>query len=129
MTSSPAAQNRFRFESPGAAAVKALQGGREKALLLFYEREFLGCLNCGPIDNASVCNPLGQHGNPLMTNSIWNPLGKYGNQLLAHSPWNPLASKAPAIVDKDGNFYGYFSANALLRQRTTIPSSCGFSTP
>ena len=29
---------------------------------------------------------------------------------------------APVVVDKDGNFYGYFSANPYLSQRTTISS-------
>ena len=32
----------------------------------------------------------------------------------------------PVIVDREGNFYGRFSANKLLRQRTMIPAFVTF---
>jgi hypothetical protein len=104
----------------GVVPLSALE---TETLLLFGGRnheEFLGCLNCSPFDASSVCNSFGRHGNPFMNNSIWNSFGKYGNQFLTDSPWNQFASRAPVIVDGDGNFYGYFTKNELMPKRTRI---------
>lgn len=62
---------------------------------------YLGCLNCSDIDQ----------------NSIWNDIGTYGSDISNYSPFNSLASYPPAIVDKDGNFYGYLTANDINSKR------------
>jgi hypothetical protein len=45
--------------------------------------------------------------------------------LLVHNthlivPWNSYSSSGPIIVDRSGNFYGYFSANRYHLDRTRI---------
>ncbi|ABF12327.1 hypothetical protein Rmet_5468 (plasmid) [Cupriavidus metallidurans CH34] len=93
------------------------------ALLLFggtSHKTFLGCLNCGQYESSSVCNAYGEFGSPYQADSIWNPYGTYGSKYNNESPWNTYGTSAPAIVDKDGNFYGYLSANRYLAKRTTI---------
>lgn len=57
--------------------------------------EYLGCLNCNNYDK----------------NSIWNEYGTYGSEYNSNSPWNSYGSNPPVIVDKDGEFYVYFTVN------------------
>jgi hypothetical protein len=92
-------------------------------LLLFggkNNRTFLGCLTCGRYDASSVCNRFGEHGNKFSGESIWNKFGTYGSKFSAESPWNKFSTDAPAIVDENGGFYGYFSSNKFMAKRTTI---------
>lgn len=94
------------------------------ALLLFGGNDhdkFLGCLNCGKYDDGSICNKYGQYGSKYQTDSIWNKYSEYGSKYSAHSPWNKYASDPPVIVDEDGGFYGYFTANKYHAKRTAIP--------
>lgn len=94
---------------------------QSKALLLYggaNNRTFLGCLNCGKFDAVSVCNAFGSHGSEFATDSVWNEFGTFGSEFSSSSPWNEFTSSAPVIVDKDGNFYGHFSANAFHANRT-----------
>jgi hypothetical protein len=56
---------------------------------------YLGCLNCDAYNS----------------NSIWNEYGTYGSKYNTYSPWNAYSSEPPVVVDKDGNFYGYFTVN------------------
>ena len=96
-----------------------------KALLLFGGRDhktYLGCLNCGSIDPASVCNAVGIYGSVVSSTSIWNVVGEYGSIVSDTSPWSIVATHPPAIVDKDGSFYGYFTANVAHAKRTQIPA-------
>ncbi len=80
---------------------------------------FLGCLNCDRFDSTSVCNEYGQFGNVFRPTSIWNPYGP--NSMYSQtSPWNQFAIYPPVIVDRDGNFYGYFTANTQHDKRTRI---------
>lgn len=93
-----------------------------KALLLYGgsdHKTFLGCLNCGQYDQGSVCNDYGK-GSEYNSDSIWNAYGTYGNSYSSSSPWNEYSQSAPVIVDKDGNFYGYLSANEYHNKRTRI---------
>ena len=93
------------------------------ALLLFGgqgHKTFLGCLNCGKYDSGSVCNKYGQQGSKYNTDSIWNKYGTYGSRYSNDSPWNRYASEPPAIVDKEGNFFGYLTANQYNPKRTKI---------
>jgi hypothetical protein len=97
-------------------------------LLLFGDREhntFLGCLNCNPLDGTSVCNRFGSFGSQFSATSIWNQLSPYGSQFSPRSPWNRFASEPPVIVDRDGGFYGYFTANQFYPKRTAIPFFLG----
>jgi hypothetical protein len=94
-----------------------------KALLLFGgsdHKTFLGCLNCVNTSDISVCNAIGKFGSEFQTNSIWNEFGTYGSEFNEYSPWNQFSQKAPIIVDKDGESYGYFSANTYHPHRTRI---------
>jgi hypothetical protein len=95
----------------------------DPALLLFGGQDhktFLGCLNCGQYDRSSVWNGYGQYGSPYQSDSIWNAYGHFGSEYNSDSPWNSYSSTAPAIVDEQGNFYGYFSTNKYNSKRTTI---------
>ena len=95
------------------------------ALLLFGGHDhgvFLGCLNCSKYDSGSVWNKYGDHGSRYSDTSIWNRYGTYGSKYSDESPWNPYAQNPPVVVDHDGNFYGYFTANRYFQKRTTIPS-------
>jgi hypothetical protein len=97
--------------------------GFVKALLLFGgedHKTFLGCLNCVDTYGGSVCNPYGEQGSKFQSDSIWNKFGEYGSKFSANSPWNKYSTTAPIIVDKDGDSYGYFSANRYHNDRTRI---------
>jgi len=84
-------------------------------LLLFggtNHDQFLGCLNCNSFERDSVCNQFGA-GNEFSASSIFNEFGTFGNSFSLSSPWNEFStSKAvPVLVDRAGNFYGYFTIN------------------
>ena len=95
--------------------------GIRTELLLFGDRNhktFLGCLNCGQYDSASVCNRYGNHGSRFSSESIWNRFREYGSRFASYSPWNKYATNPPVIVDREGNFYGYFTSNRFHSKRT-----------
>ena len=101
----------------------AAQAQNDVALLLFGgegHKTFLGCLNCGQYAQGSICNKYGDQGSKYNTDSIWNKYGNFGSRYSNQSPWNKYASEPPAIVDKDGNFYGYLTANPYNSKRTRI---------
>jgi hypothetical protein len=103
-------------------AIEAAAQGNQ-ALLLFGgdgHRTFLGCLNCGKYDSGSICNKYGEQGSKYASDSIWNRYGTFGSRYSDQSPWNKCATDPPVIVDNDGNFYGYFTANKYLPKRTNI---------
>lgn len=88
----------------------------EAELLLFGgtgHDEFLGCLDCGEYASESVCNDYGTYGNQYSSDSIWNAYSNFGNQYGSNSPWNSYSSSkgVPVLVDRQGNFYGYFTIN------------------
>lgn len=94
------------------------------ALLLFGgedHKTFLGCVNCGRYESSSICNKYGDQGSKYATDSIWNKYGDFGSRYSSLSPWNKYASDPPVIVDNDGAFYGYFTANPYHAKRTEIP--------
>ena len=74
--------------------------------------EYLGKFNASPYDSESIWNKYGEYGSKYQTNSIWNKYGTYGGRYSQYSPFNSYASYPPVLVDKDGKFYGYFSANS-----------------
>ena len=81
---------------------------------------YLGCLNCPFNDALSVWNADGNYGinKSSLDNNIWNEGGLFGNIGSDCSPWNPEGVKPPAIVDFNGKFYGYFTANEMRENRT-----------
>lgn len=81
---------------------------------------FLGCLNCNPYDDGSIWNSYGDYGSTYSDKSIWNSYGDYGGEYSDNSPFNEYASYPPVIVDPDGNFYGYFTADEYFRKRTNL---------
>lgn len=99
------------------------QAARGPELLLFggeNHKEFLGCLNCGRYSSGSVCNRYGEHGSRYGDKSIWNRFSDYGSKYSDNSPWNKYATNPPVIVDRDGAFYGYFTAARYHGDRTAI---------
>jgi hypothetical protein len=97
--------------------------GQTPALLLFGDSDhktFLGCLNCSKYESGSVCNKYGEVGSKYSSDSIWNPYGTFGSTYSADSPWNKYSSSGPVIVDNTGRFYGRFSANKYVSDRTQI---------
>ena len=95
--------------------------GFSQTLLIFGGDDhdvFLGCLNTNRYDSNSIWNPYGTYGSKYNSKSIWNQYGTYGGEYSSYSPFNPYASNPPVLVDKDGNFYGYFTANRYNPKRT-----------
>ena len=74
--------------------------------------EFLGCLVCNEFGSDSVCNGYGQYGNEYGS-SMWNEYSTYGNEYASSSPWNEYSNsdEVPILVDRSGQFYGYFTIN------------------
>lgn len=85
--------------------------------LLFFggknREKFLGCLTCSEYDSKSVCNGYGPYGNEYSSSGMWNEYAGFGNEYLPDSPWNEYSSSkaVPVLVDREGNFYGYFTIN------------------
>lgn len=92
--------------------------------LLLYgghdHKTFLGCLTCAETTPDSVCSDYGAYGSETSSESIWNESGTFGSDASPYSPWNSSAQDAPLIRDKDGNAYGYFTANEVHPDRTQI---------
>jgi hypothetical protein len=99
----------FLFETSNGQTLH-LYGGRNHD---FY----LGCLNCNNFDQNSIWNEFGKFGNIYNANCIWNEFGTFGNEFSAISPWNPYSSNPPVVVDREGNFYGYFTVNEYNSKR------------
>ena len=80
---------------------------------------FLGCINCSRYDSNSIWNSYGNYGSKYSSTSIWNKYSNYGGRYSNYSPFNRYASKPPAIVDANGNFYGYLTINKYFSNRST----------
>lgn len=78
---------------------------------------YLGCLNCDSYNSNSIWNEYGTYGNSYNSKSIWNEYGTYGNEYNSYSPWNEYSNSPPVVVDKEGNFYGYFTLNEYKSKR------------
>ena len=103
----------------------AAPAANAQELLLFSGRNndtFIGCVNCSKYDSGSICNRYGDYGSKYSDTSIWNRYGTYGSKYNDESPWNKYSSNPPVVVDRDGGFYGYFTANRYESKRTRIPS-------
>lgn len=79
--------------------------------------DYLGCLNCSNYDKNSIWNTYGTYGSSYNSKSIWNSYGTFGSKYNANSPWNEYSNTPPVVVDKEGNFYGYFTLNKYKSKR------------
>lgn len=80
-------------------------------------KTYLGCLNCSSYDRDSIWNEYGTYGSSYNLNSIWNQYGQYGGSYSLYSPFNEYTLTPPIIVDKNGNSYGYLTANIYKPNR------------
>lgn len=81
---------------------------------------YLGCITCNNYDSNSIWNEYGTYGSRYGTNSIWNKYGIYGSKYNELCPWNEYSSSYPVVVDKSGNFYGYFTRNKYASERANF---------
>lgn len=79
---------------------------------------FLGCLNCDKYNQSSIWNSYGEYGSRYSSKSLWNTYGEFGGRYSDYSPFNKYAGNPPVLVDKEGNFYGYFTADKYHADRT-----------
>lgn len=80
----------------------------------FNHDDFLGCLKCNEYSSESICNEYGQFGNEYASGTMWNEYSSpYGNEYSSSSPWNKYSTSnsVPVLVDRNGQFYGYFTIN------------------
>lgn len=84
-------------------------------LVVFSGDTFLGCLNCSQYDSRSILNANGA-GSKYSSDSVTNAYSEYGSKYSDRSACNPYASAPPAVVDRQGNFYGYLTVNAYKSQ-------------
>lgn len=99
----------------------SLKGTGQVALQLYGGEDhdvYLGCLNCDKYNSNSIWNAYGTFGSKYNSNSIWNSYGKFGGKYSSNSPFNTYASNPPVVVDKEGNFYGYFTVNKYNSKRS-----------
>jgi hypothetical protein len=103
-----------------ATSLLALKYIKAQTLHIYGGRNhdvYLGCLNCNNYDQNSIWNEYGKYGSKYYTNCIWNSYGTYGSEYNPYSPWNSYSSSPPVVVDREGNFYGYFTINEYKSNR------------
>lgn len=103
----------FLVQSSIAAEALLIFGGKDRSI-------FLGVLNASKYDSGSIWNNYGEHGSKYSDKCIWNNYGEYGGKYSEGSPFNPYSSNPPVIVDKEGNFYGYFTASTSNPKKTRV---------
>ena len=81
------------------------------------EKDYLGKLNASRYDSESIWNSYGTYGNKYNSKCIWNAYGTYGNEYNSNCPFNEYGSNPPVLRDKNGKFYGYFTANKYKANR------------
>lgn len=104
-------------------ALFSISVGYSQTLLIFGGKNhdvYLGKLNASEYDSESIWNEYGKYGNSYSSNSIWNEYGTYGSEYSSYSPFNEYASYPPVLVDKQGNFYGYFTVNEYKSKRANF---------
>jgi len=79
---------------------------------------YLGCSNCDNYNTNSIWNSYGTYGSSYNSKSIWNKYGNYSGNYSDNSPFNKYASHPPVLVDANGDFYGYFTADRYFSKRT-----------
>ena len=56
---------------------------------------------------------VGPYGSEFSSKGIFNEFAGFGNEFNSSSPWNEFSTSksVPVLVDRNGNFYGYFTIN------------------
>ncbi len=83
-------------------------------------KTYLGKLVTSTYDTDSVWNPYGTYGSKYSSCSIWNTYGDYGSKYASTSAFNSYALSPPKIVDDNGKFFGYLTANKYTIDGYTI---------
>ncbi len=76
---------------------------------------FLGNINLNKYDVDSIANTYGNYGSKYSQTSIFNTYGTYGGKYSNYSAFNEYATKPPKILNEDGKFIGYLTANKYLQ--------------
>lgn len=74
-------------------------------------RTYLGKLTTNKYDDESIFNEYGKYGSKYSTYSIFNEYGTYGSKYSNESAFNEYASNPPIIVDSEGEFICYLTAD------------------
>lgn len=74
-------------------------------------RTFLGKLTTDKYDSESISNPYGNYGSKYSDTSIFYKYGDYGSNYGEESVFYKYASEPPIIVDSNGKFIAYLTAN------------------
>ena len=111
-TKMPTSEENYRNKVP-SGTVLMIYGGKE-------HNEYLVKINASKYDSESIWNQYGKYGSRYNSKSIWNQYGTYGSKYNNNSPFNDYASNPPILVDRNGNFYGYFTSNKYKSQRANL---------
>ncbi|MNT44163.1 hypothetical protein D3C72_1806800 [compost metagenome] len=104
---------RYAYIAIALAGVSSIAAAQSREILIMggqSQDTFLGRLTCNEYASNSVWNEHSPHGwsNKYGT---WNRYGQHASEYASHSACNPYSSSAPALVDRQGNFYGRLSTN------------------
>lgn len=83
-------------------------------------KTYLGKLVTDTSDPDGLWNESSIYGNKQNQISIWNTFATYGSQFATTSAFNPTAIYPPKIVNAEGGFFGYLTANSNLENAYTI---------
>lgn len=76
----------------------------------------------------SIWNEYGNYGSKYSSTSIWNKYGDYGSKYSDTSAFYKYANNPPVIVDRNGKFIGYLTANKYKTDGFTIYELMAFLT-
>lgn len=79
---------------------------------------FLGVLNAEDHRRDSIWNEYREFGSTSSRTSIWNRNCPFGGSRGPYSPFNKQTLTPPVLVDDEGNFYGYMTANEQMEKRS-----------
>ncbi len=74
-------------------------------------KTYLGKLTTNKYDSDSISNTYGSYGSKYSRTSIFNEYGTYGSKYNSQSAFNEYATSPPIIVDSNGDFIAYLTAN------------------
>ena len=81
---------------------------------------YLGKVTNNKYDTKSIFNEYGSYGSKYSSTSIFNEYGTYGSRYSTQSAFNEYASKPPVIVDANGSFVAYLTANEYKTDGVTL---------